>query len=290
LKLALPSPIEEILFDGVSCYLKRDDLIHSDFSGNKARKFHYYLNTPFLNIKRVVSYGSNQSNAMYSLSVLAKIRGWEFDYFVDHIPVYLIQNPQGNYKRAIENGMNIHVGKESAIENFDKESDTLYIHEGGREERAEFGIEILAKEIEAYRVSKGFDRLNIFLPAGTGTTTLYLQKHSPSSKVYTTPCVGDASYLQKQFMMLEKSKSLHPTIINTNKKYHFGKIYREFYELWLKLYKQTGVEFDLLYDPKGWLTLLRHPELFETPLLYIHQGGLIGNESMLPRYERKYKI
>jgi len=48
------------------------------------------------------------------------------------------------------------------------------------------------------------------------------------------------------------------------------------------------VEFDLLYDPHGWLTLLENPELFEKPLLYIHQGGLLGNESMLKRYERKY--
>jgi 1-aminocyclopropane-1-carboxylate deaminase len=49
-----------------------------------------------------------------------------------------------------------------------------------------------------------------------------------------------------------------------------------------------GVEFDLLYDPHGWLTLLENPELFDNPLLYIHQGGLLGNESMLKRYERKY--
>jgi 1-aminocyclopropane-1-carboxylate deaminase len=49
-----------------------------------------------------------------------------------------------------------------------------------------------------------------------------------------------------------------------------------------------GVEFDLLYDPHGWLTLLENPEIFKMPILYIHQGGLIGNESMLARYIRKY--
>lgn len=287
MRLTLPSLVEEILFDGVGYYLKRDDLIDPDFSGNKARKFHYYLNTPFSHINKLVSYGSNQSNAMYSLSVLARMRGWRFDYFVDHIPDYLFQNPHGNYQRAIENGMYIHVGKEDAIACFDKQDDTLYIHEGGREERAEYGIEILAREIEEFQLSSGLDKFNIFLPAGTGTTALYLQKHS-SCRVYTTPCVGDEEYLKKQFMMLEQDESLHPTIINTNKKYHFGKLYREYYDIWLKLDKQTGVEFDLLYDPKGWLTLLANRELLKSPLLYIHQGGLIGNESMLPRYERKY--
>jgi len=73
------------------------------------------------------------------------------------------------------------------------------------------------------------------------------------------------------------------------KKYHFGKLYRDYYKIWLKLRQQTGVEFDLLYDPKGWMVMMAYPEIFTEPTLYIHQGGLIGNESMLPRYERKYK-
>ncbi len=66
------SPIEEKVFRGQKIYIKRDDLLNPNFSGNKARKFYYYLLKDFPNIKKVVSYGSNQSNAMYSLSVLAK--------------------------------------------------------------------------------------------------------------------------------------------------------------------------------------------------------------------------
>jgi 1-aminocyclopropane-1-carboxylate deaminase/D-cysteine desulfhydrase-like pyridoxal-dependent ACC family enzyme len=48
------------------------------------------------------------------------------------------------------------------------------------------------------------------------------------------------------------------------------------------------VEFDLLYDPLGWRVLLEHIGLFESPVLYIHQGGVLGNKSMLPRYQRKF--
>jgi len=88
--------------------------------------------------------------------------------------------------------------------------------------------------------------------------------------------------------MLEENESTHPTIISPSKKRHFGKLYRESYNIWLKLQHEMGVEFDLLYDPHGWLTLLENPELFEKPLLYIHQGGLLGNESMLKRYIRRY--
>jgi len=290
-----PSPIENYIFEGHSFYLKRDDLLHSDFSGNKARKFHYFLVNDFPNITKIVSYGSAQSNAMYSLSVLAKMRGWEFEYFVDHIADYLKDNPHGNYKGALENDTVFKIkNEELGIRN---EEHILFIEEGGREKEAEYGIKILAEEIIAWQKENNFKELNIFLPSGTGTTALFLQKTIsfliPNSsfliRVYTTPCVGDNAYLKKQFSELEEDEKYHPIILTLDKKHHFGKLYKDNYEIWLKLQQQTGVVFDLLYDPLGWRTLLAHSEVFEKPTLYIHQGGVLGNESMLPRYERKYK-
>ncbi len=88
--------------------------------------------------------------------------------------------------------------------------------------------------------------------------------------------------------MLESDERFYPKIITPPKKYHFGKLYREFYQVWLELYQQTGVEFDLLYDPLGWLTLRDYNLAKDGKVLYIHQGGLKGNESMLPRYRRKF--
>lgn len=102
------SPTDSIEFENHSLFLKRDDLLHTDFSGNKARKFYYYLHNDFPHITKIVSYGSAQSNAMYSLSVLAKLKGWEFEYYIEHIASYLIDNPHGNYRGALENGMRIY--------------------------------------------------------------------------------------------------------------------------------------------------------------------------------------
>ena len=278
------SKVEKIHFNGHSFYLKRDDQLHLDFSGNKARKFYYYLQNDFPKIKKIISYGSAQSNAMYSLSVLAKMRGWEFEYFVDHVAEYLNQNPHGNYLAAIENGMKMSIGE---VPQVDDES-VLLIQEGGYDKEAEYGIHLLADEIVSWKKENGFERLNVFLPSGTGTTALFLQKHLPDMTVYTTPCVGDENYLKEQFSTLEKEEKYHPTILTLGKKHHFGKLYRENYKIWLKLQQQTGVEFDLLYDPLGWRTLIAHQEVLSVPLVYIHQGGVLGNESMLPRYERKY--
>jgi 1-aminocyclopropane-1-carboxylate deaminase/D-cysteine desulfhydrase-like pyridoxal-dependent ACC family enzyme len=227
---------------------------------------------------------------MYSLSVLAKMRGWGFEYYVDHVPDYLKDNPHGNYKAALDNGMQITVGVMSRT--YPKE--VLFIEEGGRQKEAEYGIKILAKEISEWQKKNNIDELNIFLPSGTGTTALFLQKAfvgemTPQPTVYTCPCVGDSLYLKKQFTELEEDEKYHPHIVTLDKKHHFGKLYKDNYKIWLKLQQQTGVVFDLLYDPLGWRTMLAHPEVFSKPTLYIHQGGVLGNESMLPRYERKYK-
>lgn len=282
-----PSPFEKRTFNQQTFYLKRDDLLDKDFSGNKARKFHYFLTHDFPHIKRVVSSGSNQSNAMYSLSILARLKGWEFFYVCDHIPQFLKENPIGNYKAALLNGMNIiesHTREEEVQNWLDEKS--LHVNEGGRQREAEEGIEILANEllvdIQTHNISNPY----LVLPSGTGTTALFLQKHLPFP-VFTCKTVGDSAYLQKQWAMVEPTLRCYPTILETDKKYHYGKLYVELYVLWQRLKEEMGVEFDLVYDPVGWKALLEHISSLDGTPIYLHQGGILGNTSMLQRYARK---
>ena len=287
------SPIEKKAFQGHEIYIKRDDLLHPSFSGNKARKFWYFFHNEFPHITKIVSYGSTQSNAMYSLSVLAKMRGWEFDYYTSHLSDYLKEHLHGNFKYALRNGMNLIEQEEKPQQSSIENRETLFIQEGGRDFFAEDGLKVLADEIMEWKEQNGIEELNIFLPSGTGTTALFLEKsfvgiRTTRPTVFTVPCVGDSRYLKKQFFMLEKDEQYHPTIVEPSKKRHFGKLYKESYTIWIKLRQEMDIEFDLLYDPIGWITLLENPKILDKPTLYIHQGGLIGNESMLPRYKRKY--
>jgi 1-aminocyclopropane-1-carboxylate deaminase len=278
------SPIEQITFNHRKYFIKRDDLLHKDFSGNKARKFYYFLKNDFPKVKKIVSHGSAQSNAMYSISALCKIKGLTFDYYVDHIASFLKDNPNGNYKFALENGMNI-IEKEVPLH---FEDDILFISEGGAVREASFGLEILANEILSWATDNKIEKLKVFLPSGTGTTALYLQKYLPF-EVITCACVGNEEYLKKQFEVLEKNN--HPRIIQREKKYHFGKLYREFFEIHNELLNQTNIEFDLLYDSLGWICLEKYIDTLENvdfECLYIHQGGILGNLSMLERYENKF--
>ena len=290
MKISTPSPFEKHTFQNKTYYIKRDDLLDRDFSGNKARKFHYFLTHDFAHVKRVISSGSNQSNAMYSLSVLAKLKGWEFIYICDHISTFLKNNPVGNYRAALQNGMKIFESssREEEAKRWHNE-ESLLIQEGGRQEEAHEGIALLAKElIEDIKRCK-IENPYIFLPSGTGTTALFLQKYLPF-RVYTTPTVGDDLYLQKQWQMIGADFRAFPHILTTQRKYHYGKLYIELYILWKQIKEEMGVEFDLLYDPIGWKALLEHESNLQGTLIYIHQGGILGNISMEERYKRKKTI
>ena len=281
------SKTSEIFLNNQRYFIKRDDLLHSDFSGNKARKFYYFLKNDLQGIEKIISHGSNQSNAMYSLSVLCKLKNLNFDYYVSHLPDILSKNPNGNYKESIKNGMNLIIGE--VPQNF-KENE-LFISEGGAVKEASFGIEILANEIKYWAKEQNFEdkKLKIFLPSGTGTTALYLQKFLPF-EVFTCSCVGDDEYLKKQFLDLEEKN--HPKILKKEKKYHFGKLYKEFYLKHLELLKQTNIEFDLLYDSLGWIVFEEFIKNLENKddyiFLYIHQGGVLGNKTMIERYKFKF--
>lgn len=300
------TPVDEIVFLGHQIYVKRDDLLDPAFSGNKARKFYHFLQQDLSQVDKLIGHGSAQANSLYSLSVLAKIKGCQLDYYVDHLPQYLVDNPKGNYRAALENGANIQVADSSAVSVTDyiegtvlpqfaaQAQSAVFIPEGGRCQYAETGLKILANEIVTWAKSKSLADIRVVLPSGTGTTALFLQKNLPF-EVQTCACVGGERYLKQQLLQLCPDESLHPTILITAKKYHFGKLYLPFYHIWSTLKETTHIEFDLLYDPLAWLCLQdelseRSHELESSdkrPILYIHQGGLLGNETMLPRYLRK---
>nr|WP_319555018.1 1-aminocyclopropane-1-carboxylate deaminase/D-cysteine desulfhydrase [uncultured Vibrio sp.] len=292
------SPITQHSFNGQKFFLKRDDLLHSHFSGNKARKFMMLLEEPATNVTTLISYGSAQSNAMYSLAALAKVKGWAFEFYVSHIPDWLKRTPIGNYRGALDLGMQITSMKDVGSELHPSQyitdirglnDTTLLMPEGGRSQIAEGGVKQLAREILDWTRFRAKEQFTVALPSGTGTTALYLHKYlNPHGiEILTCPCVGDENYLAEQFNMLGETS--HPQVLSVRKKHHFGRLYKDDYEIWKSLYKQTDLEFDLLYDPYMWQCLA--PWLNENPdktLIYVHQGGLLGNESMLPRYQREF--
>ena len=138
-------------------------------------------------------------------------------------------------------------------------------------------------EIKTFCDAQGLKDIAIVQPSGTGTTALYLQQHLPYS-VYTVPCIGNSSTLTKLFKQLLPNATRYPVILDSEKPYHFGQPYEELLEIHQSLNDASGIEFELMYDAKTWL-VLKDWEC-DLPILYIHNGGVSGNSSMLARYRR----
>ena len=278
------SPISKIYLGGRVFYVKRDDLIDQYLAGNKYRKLYTLLQTPSDKLNKIISYGGTQSNAMLAIAAMCKEKKWEFVYYSKPISKNQKEENRGNYFHSLKLGMQ-HVELEHELYRdfisslrFNLDDKTFLIDQGGAVKEARDGLAVLAEEIR----KSNTDVKSLATPSGTGTTALFLALSLPEYKIYTVPCVGDSTYLKEQIKALHEIPD-NLLILEPEKKYHFAKPYPEFIEIQKKLLK-CGIEFDLIYAPSLWKCLL---EQTEEEIMYIHSGGVTGNESMLERYKNK---
>ena len=279
------TPISKIVLEGREFLVKRDDLYDPFLSGNKYRKLHTLLKTPKEKLKKIISYGGTQSNAMLAIAALCREKEWEFIYYTKPLSHVIKEQKSGNFFEASRLGMkNREIDTQlyrDFIANLRVNLDpfTFLIDQGGADRSAKAGVEVLAEEIR----TANLDIKAVATPSGTGTTALFLAQALPEYTIYTVACVGDKEYLIEQMQALGTIPS-NLIILTSEKKYHFAKLYPEFLQIYTKLQK-SGITFDLLYAPALWLALLCSTQ---EKILYIHSGGVMGNGSMLARYEKKY--
>lgn len=282
--LNLPSKITKLELEGRAFYVKRDELVDPFLAGNKFRKLYALIKTPTHKYNHIISYGGTQSNAMLAIAAMCKHKGWCFTYYTKPLSKTLKDEECGNYFEAKKLGM-LHIEIEHsyykdfiAALRLNLDEKTFIIDQGGAIQEANIGLEVLAQEIKDVNVPLKA----LATPSGTGTTALFLALNLPDYKIYTTPCVGDSSYLREQLGALSHIPS-NLIILEPKKKYRFAKPYKEFLDIYQKLLS-NGIEFDLVYAPSLWIALL---EETNEEILYIHSGGVSGNESMLKRYRQK---
>ena len=286
-----PTRIDTVQFRGRTFYIKRDDLIDTCLSGNKYRKLFTLIHTPSHTYNKIISYGGGQSNAMLAISCLCKSKGWEFHYYTKNLPKVLKDGAEGNLELAIKEGMIMHevsheLFQQKIIElQTIEEKGTLLISQGGADEIAKEGICKLADEINAWKEEQKLDKLSVVLPSGTGTTALYLQASLDQEiSVYTSVLIGDEKYQLQQWKRL--STGPYPEVFSSRKKQKFAKPYDEYLEIHQELQDSTGITFDLIYAPRTWIEMCENLDDSEI-VLYIHTGGISGNETMLERYRYK---
>lgn len=282
-----PSPLQEAIWCDRKVYIKRDDLLHPFINGNKARKFKTLLEDN-LKTKAIISYGGNQSNAMLTLSYIAKLKDYEFIYVTPPPSKTLEQSFEGNFALTAQNGTKFEFYKPSNIDmlkcralEISKIYDGFFIPQGGVCEISKTGIYELALELE--KDIRNLKNPAIFYVSGSGASAGYLSEFLPC--IFTTPAAGDTTYLKQIFLDMKISSS--PKILGIKQKIPFAKPdirLWEIYQEWLKI----GIEFDLIYDCLGWLCLKENLSDFDKrDIVFIHSGGLSGNPTQIKRYEHK---
>mmetsp|Transcript_30569 Transcript_30569/g.51469 ORF Transcript_30569/g.51469 Transcript_30569/m.51469 type:complete len:251 (-) Transcript_30569:181-933(-) len=239
-----------------------------------------------------IGVSGNQSNAMLALAQLAHRYNAGFTYYTHPMPRWLADNPSGNLGHALQLGMTVQevtgggfeeATKVACREAFDRGD--LWVPRGGASATAEMGIQMLAREIDDFACANGLDKLCVITPSGTGTTSLYLSKHLQCGTVFTVPCVGDERYLREQMRTLDAERAEEVCIIDTERKYTFAQPHKDLMNMYKELL-DGGIEFDMIYAPKTWLALFENRHLFGAcTLLYVHSGGVTGNDSQKRRYE-----
>jgi len=280
--------IEPFILQHKSFYVKRDELLDPLLSGNKYWKLHALIHTPKEHYQRLFSYGGTQSNAMLSLAALCHKKGWEFHYTCKPVARSLKQQLSGNLRQALNLGMILHEVEHAEYamrvnqlrEHIEPKS--LFIPQGGADPLAQGGLKELASEIKQWQQLQCIEKLNVVTPSGTGTTAYYLAQALPECNILTTAVVGNGLYLLDQMKMLGNVPE-NITVLEGDKKYHFASLYPELLAMHDMLC-EAGIAFDLIYGTVMWHVLLQHYDAIEGMILYVHSGGLMGNESMLERY------
>lgn len=175
-RLLLPSPIEQIddpqlVSAGVSLYLKRDDLIHEEISGNKWRKLKYNLvAAKERDYSTLLTFGGAYSNHLRAVSAAGKYCGFKTVGIIrgeSHEPL------NWSLKVARDNGMDLSYITRTAYRdktdlNFIKDlhrtfGDFYLLPEGGSNALALQGCQEIPDEIS-------IDYDIICCPCGTGGT------------------------------------------------------------------------------------------------------------------------
>lgn len=276
--------------NGVSVFLKREDLLHPQVSGNKFRKLKYNIQqAESQKGQKLLTFGGAFSNHIaataaagkeFSLETIGIIRGEEL---AEDLEKTLNENPTLAY--AVSCGMTLHfvsrnAYREKSSEEFLQElrqkfGDYYVLPEGGTNALAIKGCEeILSEEDKEFDV--------VCCAVGTGGTVAGITNSSEEKqKILGFPALkGDFLRQEIERMTLKKNWNLIPN-------YHFGgyaKANAELINFINKFKTKFGVQLDPVYTGKmmfGIFDFLEQNAFVEnTRILAIHTGGLQGIPGM----------
>lgn len=160
----------------------------------------------------------------------------------------------------------------------------MFIPRGAYCEEAKFGIFELADEIWNFYFSNHHNtgkKCNIVLPAGTGTTALFLNERLQlrsqeiGISLFNVICVPTVSNGDSLLSSLKKdfNPTYFPHIMETHYRYTFAKPNPSLKSVWCCL-KRKDLLLDLIYGPVAWKAIFENVQKLsiDAHIYYIHTG------------------
>ncbi|MEK6506818.1 1-aminocyclopropane-1-carboxylate deaminase/D-cysteine desulfhydrase [Myroides sp. C4067] len=267
---------------GITIFVKREDLLHEEVSGNKFRKLKYnILKAQELGYSKLLTFGGAYSNHIAATAAAGRICG------VETIGIIRGEELENNYAgnstltKAVEDGMTLgfltrtdyrNKGEVEIINSLKAIYGDFYlVPEGGTNEEAIKGTEEILKEGD-----ETFDYICTAVGTG-GTIAGIINSSHPNQTILGFPALK-GSFLYEDIRKFVTNNNWDLVL-----DYHFGG-YAKYNEGLLsflrELYKQTGVLFDPIYNGKmiyGVLEEIKKGRFKDnSKILVIHTGGLQG--------------
>jgi 1-aminocyclopropane-1-carboxylate deaminase/D-cysteine desulfhydrase-like pyridoxal-dependent ACC family enzyme len=297
------SPLQRLQSDfldnaEVQLYLKRDDLIHPLFGGNKWRKLKYNLiHAREQNIDTLLTFGGAWSNHIHATAAAGKHFGFQTIGIIrgeEHEPLnptLTFAKSQGMQLHYIDRQQYRHKNDPRFIEELKRRFGNIYIlPEGGSNQLAIRGCEEIVPEVNqqlSQQDSTDFDY--ICCASGTGATLAGLASMIKPGQQATGFSVLKGDFLQHEVRHFMEANETHDMSAISNwhveNRYHFGGYAKASDELinFIRTFKtQYGVELDAVYTGKmfyGLFDMIRSAEFPPgSSIVAIHSGGLQGNK------------
>jgi len=270
---------------GIEVYVKREDVLHSEISGNKFRKLKYNLiEARNLRFTKLLTFGGAYSNHIAAVAAAGKEFGFETIGIIrgEELQEKYLENP--TLKKASENGMQFafvtrtQYRDKSNAEFLDqlkeKFGDFYLIPEGGTNNLAVKGCkEILTDD------DKVFDFICCAVGTG-GTISGIINSLKPHQKAIGFPA------LKGDFLTEDIQKYAENSQWNLVTDYHFGgyaKLNDELKQFMKQFFKKYLISLDPVYTSKtffGVIDLISKGYFKpDSKILIIHTGGLQGLQS-----------
>lgn len=281
----LPSPLQKLELSWcreakVELWIKRDDLIHPQVSGNKWRKLKGWLRLfREQGKKEILSCGGAFSNHLVALAAVARmaripasalVRGDELN-----------ENSNEVLQYCHRQGLKLEfIGREAyrkwRLEPPELAEDMLWIPEGGKGAPALEGCAELAAEIPLWTDE-------VLLACGTGTTCAGISVHFVAQAKPMRICA--VSVLQAESWMLrdiEALSGIENSLLEIEHRFHFGGYAQhtpELTEFCENFSSETGIPIEPTYTGKAMFALRERLREGRYPagsrVVMIHSGGVL---------------